>query len=378
MIALWLWSPKGATIQQARYQNTRHPFFCVRSAVRVRMTSSGWRLHGCLLVSMLVGCHKAPSDSSDSPIAYQAIYDGFDSAGVLEFVKNLTGYNPVTVDGQTLSLTERFSIEGKAKWRSYFRQYFTALGLVVNAIDYESQHLVTGESQGHDLEAVLPGQSDDSVVIVVHYDSRGEALHNDENPAVDDDMTGMATMFETARLLAPLADKLHHTIRFAAVDYEEWPWPYIEGSTQYVQYLTQLATQQNFQIVAAIDDEQSGWNCFEHDACPSITADTVDISSSSDDGTYAFPVLGSEAVAVAAAYSPLSVFELPSHEHSSDHFSFWAAGIPAIQISEHLPFLNPHYDIKGGDTWDVLDQAYYLKISRLAVTVAAKIAGLDL
>jgi len=89
-------------------------------------------------------------------------------------------------------------------------------------------------------------------------------------------------------------------------------------------------------------------------------------------------VLGSEAVAVAAAYSPLSVFELPSHEHSSDHFSFWAAGIPAIQISEHLPFLNPHYDIKGGDTWDVLDQAYYLKISRLAVTVAAKIAGLDL
>ena len=342
------------------------------------MTSVRWRLLGCLLVSMLVGCHKSPSDSPDSPIAYQAIYDGFDSAGVLEFVKNLTGYNPVTVDGQTLNLTERFSIDGKAKWRSYFRQYFTALGLQVNSLDYESQHLVTGESQGHNLEAVLPGQSDDSVVIVVHYDSRGEALHNDENPAVDDDMTGMATMFETARLLAPLADKLHHTVRFAAVDYEEWPWPYLEGSTQYATYLSNLAMQQNFQIVAAIDDEQSGWNCFEHDACPSITADTVDFAARSDDGVYAFPLLGNEAAAVAAAYSPLSVLDVASPEHDSDHMAFWAAGIPAIQISEHNPSDNPHFDITGGDTWDVLDQAYYLKISRLAVTVAAKIAGLDL
>ena len=38
-----------------------------------------------------------------------------------------------------------------------------------------------------------------ALVIIVHYDSMGP--HGSDNPAVDDDMTGMATQMETARLL---------------------------------------------------------------------------------------------------------------------------------------------------------------------------------
>ena len=79
-------------------------------------------------------------------------------------------------------------------------QYFRDLGLSVQELAYDTEHHI-GETQGHNLEAVLPGKSPDSVIIIVHYDSIGPEAREADNPGVDDDMSGMATLMETARIL---------------------------------------------------------------------------------------------------------------------------------------------------------------------------------
>jgi Zn-dependent M28 family amino/carboxypeptidase len=217
------------------------------------------------------------------------------------------------------------------------------------------------EAQGHNLEAVLPGRSPDSVVIIVHYDSMGP--HGYDNEAVDDDMTGMAMQMETARVLLQYRDQLQYTVRFVAADYEEWGG--LEGARDYAHYVTDLARSQHFRVVAAIDDEQSGWkegaNTFDVFDCGGRTNSTA---------------LGNLLIATARQYSPLATHHDCMGENS-DHYAMWEVGVPAVVFSEHHPFNNDHFDHAGGDTYAKIDQDYYFKIAQVGVTFAAKVVGVD-
>ena len=218
-----------------------------------------------------------------------------------------------------------------------------------------------GETQGHNVEAVLPGKSADSIVILVHYDSIGP--NGPDNPAVDDDMSGMAMLMETARILSQNKGQLEHTVRFAAVDYEEEGG--LEGSRTNAKYLQQISQRDGFKLVAAIDDEQTGWNEGQ-----STVFDVFSCGGATNSDS-----LGDLLVDTAMTYSKMTTTRACMGEQS-DHYAMWEIGVPAVVFSEHDPFNNPHFDHNGGDTYDKIDQDYYFHIAQVGVTFAARVIGI--
>ena len=291
---------------------------------------------------------------------YKSVFASVDNSHLQSLLKDMSGVNPVTVGDATFSITDRYSPASKANYRKYWINYFKSLGMTTQEFSYPNSHR-NGEDSGHNVEAVLKGESADSVVIIVHYDSIGP--NGADNPAADDDMSGMATLMETARILAAQKGKLQHTVRFVASDYEEWGG--LEGARAYGKYISDLSKKENFKIVAAIDDEQSGWNegsdnVFDVFSCGGATDSTA---------------MGDMLVETAALYSGMTTTRGCMGENS-DHYAMWEIGVPAVVFSEHDPFNNPHFDQEGGDTYDKIDQAYLLRIAQVGVTFAARVVGI--
>ena len=285
----------------------------------------------------------------------QTVFNSVSQPRLQKLLKDMTGQNPVTVGGNTFSIKDRYLPASKANFRSYWSAFYQSLNIPVTALDYKTRYHL--EAQGHNLEAVLPGQSKDSIVIIVHYDSMGP--HGADNPGVDDDMTGMAVQMETAQILKAYAGKLHYTVRFVAADYEEWG--NLEGARQYAKYIKALSEKENFKIVYAIDDEQSGWK---------QGADTFDIFSCG--GATDSTALGDLLQQTAARYGSLAT-KRDCIGDNSDHYAMWEIGVKSVVFSEHSPFSNPHFDREGGDTYDKIDQAYFFKIAQVGVTFAAQV-----
>jgi hypothetical protein len=314
---------------------------------------------------LLLGVSLCISSFASAQTIYQNIYNSVDKTKLVQVLKEMTGVVPVTVQGEQFSITNRYSSEAKANYRKYWTQYFQGLGMQVQEFAYKTAHTKL-EAQGHNLEAILPGMSADSVVIIVHYDSIGPSGSETGNPGVDDDMSGMSVSLETARILAPYAGKLKYTVRFVAADFEEWSGPGLEGARVYAKYIKDLSTKQGFKIVAAVDNEQIGWSGGDH-------GKTVDIFSCSG-GKYDFKAIGDALANVTAKYSKLQV-KRSCIGQNSDHYAMWEIGVPAVVYSEHNPFSNPHFDQNGNDTFNQIDQDYFYSIAQVGVTFATQLAG---
>jgi Zn-dependent M28 family amino/carboxypeptidase len=293
---------------------------------------------------------------------YQTIYNSADPARLQMLLKDMTGYNSVTVNGETFRISNRYEAVAKQNFRKYWSAYFRSLGLQVNELPYSTAHKKI-ESQGHNLEAILPGQSPDTVVIIVHYDSMGP--NGPDNPGVDDDMTGMAQLMETARILSQYRGRLQHTVRFVAADFEEWGTLDLEGAREYVKYLQNEAALSKFKIVAAIDDEQCGWKEGAHifDLVATGLADSV--------------AFGDLLESVAKQYSTLATKRESRVIWASDGFAFSDVGVPTVTFLEHDAIVNDHFDNRGGDTFEKIDLNYFTEISRVSITFAAKTVGIQ-
>ncbi len=188
-------------------------------------------------------------------------------------------------------------------------------------------------------------------------------------------MTGMSTSLETARIVSEYLRsgkaKLKYTLRFVAADYEEWGG--LDGARNYARYISQKAQAENFKIIAAVDNEQAGWNCTADGSCSS--PETVDIFSCSTNGQYNFPEQGDLMEKIVRQYSSLKA-ERNCMGQNSDHYAMWEIGVPTVVYSENTPFENPHFDSEGGDTFDKIDQNYFFKIAQVGVTYIIEVAGL--
>ena len=315
---------------------------------------------------------KAASTNPVDP-KYQEIFQAVSKDSLMGFLKSMTGYASVTAGGKTFFIKERYSPQSKALFRAYWSQYFQSLGMATQELAFHTQQNI-GENQGHNLEAILPGQSKDSIVIIVHYDSTGPWGQETSNPGVDDDMTGMATMLETARILALHKSDLKYTVRFVAADYEELGG--LEGAREYALYVQNLSKQQGFKLVAAVDNEQSGWNCAADSSCRvGGTGHIFDVFSCSNDSRhYNSAAMGDALAAIASTYSPAMSVNRGCIGENSDHYAMWEIGVPAVVFSEHSPFNNPHFDQSGGDTLEKIDQDYFFRIAQIGVTFAASLA----
>ena len=313
-----------------------------------------------------------PDGPPDAPAdRLQVIYDQVDGDHILQLVKEMSGVVPVTVDGQQLQITERFDDVGRQNYRAYWTQYMKGLGLQVNALHFAA---TTDSRATDDLEAVLPGKSADSFVIIVHYDSMGPSGAETTNPAADDDMSGMSMQLETARILVSHKTELEKTVRFVAADAEELGG--LVGARNYASYIKTLSESSGFAITAAIDDEQSGWNCRADAACPDATVPTFDIfSCSGDSQAFAYPAMGDAFETIVTTYSPLKVVR-DCMAQNSDHYAMWEIGVPTVVFSEHDPFINPHFDQEGNDFFSAIDGDYLVSIAKPAITFQATLAGI--
>jgi len=302
------------------------------------------------------------------------------SADRLEkIVRETSGATPVTIGGETVTIAERYTPENKARFRAYFTEALGALGLTVDSVEYPTAfHGRTNEESGHNLEAVMPGKSTDTVVIITHYDSTGNVGAETANPGADDNMSGMAQILEAARILSSYDGRRRRTVRFVAADYEELGG--IEGATQYATYLLNLAKKDGFKIVAVVDPEQSGWNCASTGACPADSGGKVLELAACNVGLAGLPqfdyrAVGDELDALAADLSMLTVTR-PCHGPVSDNFPFGVLNVPAFFYGEELPLMNPFRD-KAGDSVDAMDFDYLAAIARLGIPLMADLVGID-
>jgi hypothetical protein len=313
--------------------------------------------------------------SSTDPV--YAAYAAVDPAKLLARLKESTGVAPVDLgDAGVQSITNRYTPQMKAYFRAYFEQQMTALGIAWQELPFPTVHTL-GETEGHDVEAVLPGASPDSVVVIVHYDSTGPAGNETSNPGVDDDATGLASLFEAARVLSSSAFTRDKTLRFVASDYEEIWNPTLEGARYYAKYIQAKAASEGWKLVAAVDYEQSGWNCSSDKKCGADVGGIMTwvADCSGGDAGYAYPELGKGVQDVAArTCSPLKVIT-GCQNGGSDNWALWEIGVPSLFISE-MDFLdNHHFDQWGGDVLAIVDPVYHAKIARLSIAFTAQLAG---
>jgi Zn-dependent M28 family amino/carboxypeptidase len=189
-------------------------------------------------------------------------------------------------------------------------------------------------------------------------------------------MSGMAIMLEIARLFVAHRAQLTHTIRFVVSDEEEVAG--LAGARGYAAHIKALSQSEGFALLAAVDDEQRGWNCSLDGLCGDSAFPAFDVFSCGTSGgaSFDFQALGDQLAGVVAAYSPLHL-KRGCLGANSDHFAMWEIGVPAVVYSEHNPFANPHFDRAGGDTFDKIDTAYLTSIARPAIVFQAELAGIQ-
>jgi len=253
----------------------------------------------------------------------------------------------------------------------YIERELASLGYTV-----VSQRWTSADGQEfRNLEVTLPGREKPAEVVVVgaHYDS------NRGTPGADDNASGVAAVLELARLLRREEGR-ERTIRFVAFANEELPFfgTTDQGARRYVAALKQRGDD----VRSMLSVETIGYyatgpktqlypkplNWFYPDT-GNFIGFVGDLSSRA---------LVHQAIAAFRRHTPF-----PSHGAAapasipgvgwSDHEAFWAAGIPAVMITDTAPFRNPYYHTRG-DTPDRIDYERMTRVVDGLVAVVRELA----
>jgi Zn-dependent M28 family amino/carboxypeptidase len=246
--------------------------------------------------------------------------------------------------------------------------------------------------RGVNVVAVKEGDVPDAVVVVAHHDTVPGT------GGADDNGSGVVALLEVARLAEPLA--FRKTVVLAAVDHEELGFI---GSQQLVrelsaerpvvgalvyEMLAYTSAAPGSQLLPPGIDRLYGGQvrrvrardlrgdfltviyrrssrtlatCFaESLACLTGPAAPILLRAPTDLPVIG-PVLG-RTVAFARDFA------------LSDHVSFWAAGLPAIQITDTAFFRNPHYH-RPSDTPDTLDYECLADVIAATVLTLERVAA---
>jgi hypothetical protein len=281
---------------------------------------------------------------------YQTIYDGVHLDSLWANLRMMTGYDFITLNGETYTISKRDTDLDKKHFREFYINYFQKLGVPVQEIPYAG---------GVHVEAVLEGKTKDSVICISHYDSYGDS----ENHAVDDAASGIAVMLEAAKLLVPLKDRLEHTIRFVIADGEEGQG----GPAFYGAYISKLAKDQNIKLLGSVDFDQMGWVSPQNDGSH-FDLYVRDVNKAKS--------LIDIATDVTTAYSPLKLKIAGLGKSRVDADFLESFGIPGITPAEMDDPKNPFKD-NSGDNLDKIAPEYFLNLAKLGATILAKVTGIS-
>ncbi|MDB4929087.1 MAG: Peptidase [Myxococcaceae bacterium] len=252
---------------------------------------------------------------------------------------------------------------------------FAALGYAVERHDYGTGVNVVGVRAGSDATAPR-------VLVSAHYD------HIDGCPGADDNGSGVAGVLEAARVLA--TGRYERTLVVACWDEEERG---LVGSQAYAR----RARANGEAIAAAYVFEMIGYRATAPDTQrlpPGLNIvfprQAAQIRENGNRGDF-IALVGDESArasltamerAAAAVGLPTVTIALSASQTASplygdlqrsDHAPFWAAGYPAIQITDTAEFRNARYHCRGGpDTADTLDPAFMRQVVSATVGSAAE------
>jgi hypothetical protein len=268
---------------------------------------------------------------------------------ITDWVNELSGAIPVTIDRRVLRLGDRRAAQGREDARLYLRREYEALGYTVRDEAYGS-----GMSRGVNLVATRPARAPGGGIVVLssHLDSVG-------NAGADDNAAGTVAALATAKALQGI--DLRHELRIVAFDQEENG---LVGSAAYVRQLRERGELER--VVANVNVEMPA---FDADDDGKLHVIDCNENTSAD--------ITRKARAALAGIEPPLVLE-PACTNRSDHASFWRAGRPAVVVSQNFfgGDSNPCYH-RSCDRVDGMHFGYMQRVTTLiaktveALTVAA-------
>lgn len=157
-----------------------------------------------LLMLPLMGLVIALGLHQPMPLPVERITPRFDPASALEYTRILAENYPDRVTGTPAA--------GRAA--EYLKAEFQKMGYKVTG-DLFNMWLAGARVEGQNVVAELPGEVQESVAVIAHYDSQFTS-----HQAAEDNASGVGVLLELARSMR--SDPHHRGLIFAATDAEEW------------------------------------------------------------------------------------------------------------------------------------------------------------
>jgi Zn-dependent M28 family amino/carboxypeptidase len=257
----------------------------------------------------------------------------------------------------------RFEESDRQRARDYITQTLKAAGWTPQLQSFEGGTNILAEKAGTDPQA-------GTILLGGHYDTVAAA------PGADDNATAVATLLETARLLAPL--ETPRSLQLAFFDLEELG---LVGSHLFVEKLPQPE-----RLKGAVILDMIGYTC-KTAGCQSYPPLPIQPPTDRGDfiaaiGDQGHPNLVESVVQVskrAGEPSPPQVLALSVPVVAglapdlvrSDHTPFWQKGIGAVLLTDTANFRNPNYH-QPTDTPETIDRDFFFGSAQIVVnTVTA-------
>jgi Peptidase family M28 len=239
-----------------------------------------------------------------------------------------------------------------AKTVDYIRQEFEKLTPNIEIQSYQTP-------DGNTYQNVIASFGPDTpsrIVIGAHYDVCGNQA------GADDNASAVAGLLEVARLVAELKPNLSQRIDFVAYCLEEPPYFRTEymGSAVHAQSLKK----QNIPLKAMICLEMIGFFTDQPNSQQYPISALTAIYPSQGDFIAVVGKIGQDSLIKQVKIKMLEAGNIQVYSINapawltgidfSDHRSYWAAGYPAVMITDTSFFRNPHYH-QTSDTIETLD-----------------------
>lgn len=239
----------------------------------------------------------------------------------------------------------------EACWEAgnYIYNEFQSYGYEVHFINWS----LSGYAD-RNVEAILPGEKNDSIIICAHYDSVPGS------PGADDNGSGTAAVLAAAKAISEYKNKLKltYTIRFITFSGEEEG---LLGSQCYAEY----ASDNGMNIVAVLNADMIGYTrsqegkenviIFEVDSSKWITNVAINVANKYD-------------------YLGLTIHRYGAGANS-DHWPFIVYGYDAVFFHEYE--FNDYYH-SSGDTIEHMDLEYDTRVTKLIVATLLQIANIEI
>lgn len=265
----------------------------------------------------------------------------------LRYVKQLSGIEPVYINGSPVVITKRLSgTEGNEQSFQFIKEKLLSWGWQVDS----SVFSVTGKN----LHAIKRGlKSQKGYMLGAHYDAVGTVNPEVMFPGADDNASGTAVTMEAARVLA--AYNFPFTIHLSFWDEEEQG---MKGSEAVAgDYINKLNAYINLDMVAWDGNNDS---LFE--------IHTRDIAYS--------PQLATKLVEICSMYQvPLKPLIVNPGELQTDHASFWSEHITAVAMNEQYTVdFNPYYHSMR-DSVTNFNLSYFGRMTTMAIAAIGHLAS---